>query len=99
MVKSLADELTEVLNWIEDARLTEFEHARSILVAFCRGLVCGLRTGNTQAVTNEEYDEGDIAKCIRDELKEWHHKQNVPDACDSPMMGNTPVKEERLKDS
>lgn len=47
MVKSLADELTDILNWIENPGLGDHarEEANAGLVIFCRGLVCGLRNG------------------------------------------------------
>lgn len=47
MVKSLADELTDILNCIENPGLGEHarEEANMGLVCFCRGLVCGLRGG------------------------------------------------------
>lgn len=53
MVKSLADELTDILNWIENPGLGEHarEEANAGLVIFCRGLVCGLRGG--QQVTGD----------------------------------------------
>lgn len=45
MVKNLADELTDILNWVENPGLGERpkEEARLGLIIFCRGLVCGLR--------------------------------------------------------
>lgn len=45
MVKNLADELTDILNWIENPGLGEHarEEANMGLVCFCRGLVVGLR--------------------------------------------------------
>lgn len=49
MVKSLANELTEILEWIEDAGLGDSERARAALITFCRGLVCGLRTADSQS--------------------------------------------------
>lgn len=53
MVKSLADELTYILNWIENPGLGERvrEEANMGLACFCRGLVCGLRNG--QQVTGD----------------------------------------------
>ena len=53
MVKSLADELTDILNWIENPGLGDHarEEANAGLVIFCRGLVCGLRNG--QQVTGD----------------------------------------------
>lgn len=47
MVKNLADELTDILNWVENPGLGEHarEEANAGLVIFCRGLVCGLRSG------------------------------------------------------
>lgn len=47
MVKNLADELSDILDWVEDPGLGEHAHeeARMGLVIFCRGLVCGLRGG------------------------------------------------------
>ena len=60
MVKSLADELTDILNWVENPGLGEHarEEANAGLVIFCRGLVCGLRfgqqvTGNTPISVDE----------------------------------------------
>lgn len=45
MVKSLADELTLILNWIENPGRGQnaVEEAKNGLVCFCRGLVVGLR--------------------------------------------------------
>lgn len=45
MVKSLADELTLILNWIENPGLGQnaVEEAKNGLICFCRGLVVGLR--------------------------------------------------------
>lgn len=64
MVKSLADELTNILNWIENPGLGERarEEANMGLVCFCRGLVCGLRngqqvTGDTPISVNEALAE------------------------------------------
>ena len=64
MVKSLADELTNILNWIENPGLGERAHeeANTGLVIFCRGLVCGLRsgqqvTGDTQISVDEALAE------------------------------------------
>lgn len=53
MVKSLADELTDILNWVENPGLADHarEEANVALVCFCRGLVCGLRNG--QQVTGD----------------------------------------------
>ena len=53
MVKNLEDELSEILNWIENRGIRElaYEEARTGLVLFCRGLVCGLRSG--QQVTDD----------------------------------------------
>lgn len=53
MVKNLADELTDILNWIENPGLGDHarEEANMALVCFCRGLVCGLRNG--QQVTGD----------------------------------------------
>lgn len=53
MVKSLADELTDILNWVENPGLGDHarEEANVALVCFCRGLVCGLRGG--QQVTGD----------------------------------------------
>lgn len=47
MVKSLADELTDILNWVENPGFGEHarEEANAGLMIFCRGLVCGLRCG------------------------------------------------------
>ena len=62
MVKSLADELTDILNWVENPGLGKHacEEANAALVCFCRGLVCGLRSG--QQVTD------DTPLTIEDEL-------------------------------
>ena len=51
MVKNLADELTDILNWIENPGLGEHarEEANAGLICFCRGLVCGLRRGKQVA--------------------------------------------------
>lgn len=61
MVKNLADELTDILDWNENPGLgeKEVEQARAGLFIFCRGLVCGLRfgqqvTGNTPISVNGE---------------------------------------------
>jgi hypothetical protein len=50
MVKNLADELTDILNRVENPGLGEHAHeeANTGLVIFCRGLVCGLRAGSVQ---------------------------------------------------
>ena len=48
MVKSLEGELTEILDWIESAGLTQAEHARTALVTFCHGLICGLRMADKE---------------------------------------------------
>lgn len=60
MVKNLADELADILDWNENPGLGEkaVEQARAGLVIFCRGLVCGLRfgqqvTGNTPVSVDE----------------------------------------------
>ena len=47
MVKNLADELSDILDWVENPGLGEHarEEANAGLVIFCRGLVCGLRGG------------------------------------------------------
>lgn len=54
MVKSLADELTDILDWIENAGLGDGERARAALVAFCRGLVCGLRYADKESFVADE---------------------------------------------
>lgn len=53
MVKNLADELSDILGWVENPGLGEHarEEANAGLVIFCRGLVCGLRGG--QQVTGD----------------------------------------------
>lgn len=45
MMKSLADELSLILNWIENPGLGQnaVEKAETGLICFCRGLVVGLR--------------------------------------------------------
>jgi len=45
MVKNLADELSDILDWVENPGLGDHarEEAHAGLVIFCRGLVCGLR--------------------------------------------------------
>lgn len=53
MVKNLADELSDILNWVENRGLGDHE-ARTGLVIFCRGLVCGLRAGSVQMEVPEE---------------------------------------------
>jgi hypothetical protein len=62
MVKNLADELTDILNWIENPGLGEHAHdeAKAGLICFCRGLVCGLRSG--------EQANGDTQLAMQDEL-------------------------------
>lgn len=47
MVKNLADELSDILDWVENPGLGDHarEEANTGLVIFCRGLVCGLRGG------------------------------------------------------
>ncbi len=61
MVKNLADELADILDWNENPGLGEnaVEQARAGIVIFCRGLVCGLRfgqqvTGDTPISVDEE---------------------------------------------
>ena len=56
MVKNLADELTDILNWIENPGLGDHarEEANMGLVCFCRGLVCGLRAGSVQMEVPED---------------------------------------------
>ena len=61
MVKSLADELTDILDWVENPGLGDHarEEANTGLVIFCRGLVCGLRfdqqvTGDTPISVDED---------------------------------------------
>lgn len=55
MVKCLADELTDILNWIENPSLGEHAHEKANmgLVCFCRGLVCGLRADRVQIEISE----------------------------------------------
>ena len=60
MVKNLADELTDILNWVENPGLGDHarEEANAGLAIFCRGLVCGLRfsqqvTGDTPISVDE----------------------------------------------
>lgn len=45
MVKKLADELSDILDWVENPGLGEHAHeeAKCGLICFCRGLVVGLR--------------------------------------------------------
>ena len=88
MVKSLADELNQILEWIEDAGMNQVEHARTGLVVFCRGLVCGLRANESIEVDRE------LAKELE---SEWKKPEGNADARDRPMMGKTPL-EERLND-
>lgn len=56
MVKNLADELTDFLNWIENPGLGDHarEEANMGLFCFCRGLVCGLRAGSVRMEVPEE---------------------------------------------
>jgi hypothetical protein len=64
MVKNLADELSDILNWVENPGLGDHarEEANTGLVIFCRGLVCGLRgglqvTGDTSISVDEAPSE------------------------------------------
>lgn len=52
MLKNLANELTDILDWIENPGLGEHAHeeAKIGLICFCRGLVCGLRSGQQVTV-------------------------------------------------
>lgn len=45
MVKKLADELSNILDWVENPGLGQnaVEEAKAGLICFCRGLVVGLR--------------------------------------------------------
>lgn len=60
MVKSLVDELSDILDWVENPGLGERAHedAKMSLIVFCRGLVCGLRSG--------EQAKGDTAFIAKD---------------------------------
>lgn len=53
MTRNLLDELSDILDWIDNNGLGERDHyeARRGLEIFCRGLVCGLRSG--QQVTDD----------------------------------------------
>jgi hypothetical protein len=60
MVKNLADELSDILDWVESPGLGDHarEEAHAGLVIFCRGLVCGLRGGlQVTGDTPISYDE------------------------------------------
>lgn len=69
MIKSLADELSDILDWNENPGLgaTAVEDARMGLIIFCRGLVCGLRAAD--AHSKEEcpipHDEDSVSKAFR----------------------------------
>jgi hypothetical protein len=81
MVKSLADELTQILDWIEDAGINQVEHARTGLVIFCRGFVCGLRANESIKADSE------LAKELE---SEWKKSEGNADARDRSMMCKTP---------
>jgi hypothetical protein len=67
MVKNLADELSDILDWVENPGLGDHarEEAHGGLVIFCRGLVCGLRGGlRVTGDTPISYDEA-LAKVLK----------------------------------
>jgi hypothetical protein len=66
MVKKLADELTDILNWVENPGLGEHarEEARAGLVIFCRGLVVGLRASEPIEVRGDIPFNHDFAKAL-----------------------------------
>ena len=82
MVKSLADELTDILDWVENPGLADHarEEANVALVCFCRGLVCGLRNG--QQVTGDtpiSVDEA-LAEAIKPDWDKAEAKRREDEA-------------------
>lgn len=111
MVKSLADELTLILNWIENPGLGQnaVEEAKNGLICFCRGLVVGLRASEPIEIRGDvpldpsfakEWNEAERRAKVaeRRRKKEWENAQD----CVRPEMPNCPVGDrpidEALKD-
>ena len=104
MVKSLADELTLILNWIENPGLghNAVEEAKNGLICFCRGLVVGLRASEPIEVRGDapiQVDEEDLRRAEaayemrRAEAKERRRKKEWENSqdCARPEMPNCPV--------
>lgn len=92
MVKNLADELTDILNWIENPGLGDHarEEANMCLVCFCRGLVCGLRgglqvTGDTPISVDEaladafkrDWERAEVARRQQDVAERRRCRENA----------------------
>lgn len=97
MVKNLADELSDILDWVENPGLGDHarEEANAGLVIFCRGLVCGLRgglqvTGDTPISVDEALDKAlkpdwDKAEGKRRSEEARCHKERRSDAENAQM--------------
>lgn len=82
MVKNLADELSDILDWVENPGLGEHarEEANAGLVIFCRGLVCGLRGGlQVTGDTPISVDEA-LAEAFKPDWDKEETKRRVAEA-------------------
>jgi hypothetical protein len=82
MVKNLADELSDILDWVENPGLGDHarEEAHAGLVIFCRGLVCGLRGGlQVTGDTPISVDEA-LAKAFKPDWDKAEVKRRVEEA-------------------
>lgn len=112
MVKSLADELTLILNWIENPGLGQnaVEEAKNGLICFCRGLVVGLRASEPIEVRGDipidpsfakAWDEADRrAKFAADRRRSREENAQRNEAMMDKQADNRlrPLAEEALKD-
>jgi len=112
MVKSLADELTLILNWIENPGLgpNAHEEAKTGLICFCRGLVVGLRASEPIEVRGDipidpsfakEWNEAERrAKVAADRRRSREENAQRNEAMMGKQADNRlhPLAEEALKD-
>jgi hypothetical protein len=79
MIKNLADELTDLLNWIENPGLGQHtcEEANAALMCFCRGLVVGLRSNEPIEVRGDIPIDASFAKDRSEVERRRSRKENA----------------------
>ena len=112
MVKKLADELSDILDWVDNPGLGEHAHeeAKCGLICFCRGLVVGLRANEPIEVRGDipinpsfekEWSELDRrAKVAADRRRSREENAQRNEAMMGKQADNRlhPLAEEALKD-
>lgn len=98
MVKSLADELTLILNWIENPGLGQnaVEEAKNGLICFCRGLVVGLRASEPIEIRGDIPIDPSFAKEWNEAERRRSREENAQR--NEPMGARLRPADEALKD-